>query len=478
MARIQTYINDNNVTLDDKVIGTDAVDNSTKNFTVGDMLDLTTSVLVAGTGIDITGNTISCTVVDTNDIDFVSHVALVGTDLQFTGTGHGFSGAIDLSNLATASFTAGAGIDITNGVISSTIVDTDTNDIDYIDQVILNGNILDFAGIGNAFTGGVDLSQFENIYTAGTGIDITNNVISASAVGAYSYIDNVTLAGTDLIFAGLGSAFGGTIDLSSLATGTTYTAGTNIDITNNVISCTVTDTNTTYAYGAVGAAGNILFALSGSDSTNSVVTMAAGQNITLTDNGNNNFTIAAAGGVTTLAGLSDTTISAPSNNDTLKYNGSAWVNTPAVTSSGPERLVMKIATGQASFNESEIVMASNGSNVANNTVHYNINDLALNGSSFEIANDCTMRIALASYLGSGGQNGNVIFRIYEFSTGSAILVGEAAFVLSNATSAFQPKTFFSYFEGIAGQTFKFTVEAQQSTATIGPGSYIEVEIID
>ena len=62
---------------------------------------------------------------------------------------------------------------------------------------------------------------------------------------------------------------------------------------------TVTGTpndNTTYDFGAAGAAGNINFALTGSDTTNDVVTMQAGTNITLTDNGSNNFTIDAAGG--------------------------------------------------------------------------------------------------------------------------------------------------------------------------------------
>lgn len=57
-----------------------------------------------------------------------------------------------------------------------------------------------------------------------------------------------------------------------------------------------TDTNTTYDFGAAGAAGNINFALSGSDTSNDVVSMQAGTNITLTDNGSNTFTIDAAGG--------------------------------------------------------------------------------------------------------------------------------------------------------------------------------------
>jgi hypothetical protein len=67
-----------------------------------------------------------------------------------------------------------------------------------------------------------------------------------------------------------------------------------------VISSTVTDTNTTYDLGAaeLPGTGNIAIALGGSDSTNDVVTVQAGNNITLTDNGSNVFTIDAATGGT------------------------------------------------------------------------------------------------------------------------------------------------------------------------------------
>ena len=61
--------------------------------------------------------------------------------------------------------------------------------------------------------------------------------------------------------------------------------------------------NTRYDYGAVGAAGNISMAMTGSDATNDVVVMQAGSNITLTDNGSNTFTIDAAipgGGVSSV----------------------------------------------------------------------------------------------------------------------------------------------------------------------------------
>lgn len=93
MARIQTYQNDSVVTVDDKVIGTDAVDNSTKNFTVGDILALgsAATTYTAGTGINIANGVISSTVVDTD-----------------------------------TTYTAGTGINIAGNVISSTVTDTDT----------------------------------------------------------------------------------------------------------------------------------------------------------------------------------------------------------------------------------------------------------------------------------------------------------------------------------------------------------------
>jgi hypothetical protein len=66
------------------------------------------------------------------------------------------------------------------------------------------------------------------------------------------------------------------------------------------ISSTITDTNTTYDLGAaeLPGTGNIAIALGGSDSTNDIVTVQAGNNITLTDNGSNVFTIDAATGGT------------------------------------------------------------------------------------------------------------------------------------------------------------------------------------
>jgi hypothetical protein len=83
------------------------------------------------------------------------------------------------------------------------------------------------------------------------------------------------------------------------------------------------DNNTTYDFGAAGAAGNINLALTGSDATNDVVTIQAGTNITLTDNGSNNFTIDAAGGGgggttgVSIVPSSPISFTGPSSNDTV-----------------------------------------------------------------------------------------------------------------------------------------------------------------
>src|SRR5699024_6295090 len=50
-----------------------------------------------------------------------------------------------------------------------TINSTDTNDIDYVSNVQLNGNLLEFTGVGNATNTSIDLSTF---------VDDTNNYIT------------------------------------------------------------------------------------------------------------------------------------------------------------------------------------------------------------------------------------------------------------------------------------------------------------
>lgn len=193
--------------------------------------------LAGGAGISITENTstntivIENTVTDTNDIDYVSNVALSGSSLDFTGIGNGFNGSVDLSSLSTVetltrlSINAntltyidenGANTDIdlslylddtnlarlvsgtldgatgiatfsrddasTFTVDFSSLIDVDTNDIDYVRTVALNGTSLDFTGVGNAFAGSIDLSSLSGAtYTAGTYLTLTGGAFNHNA---------------------------------------------------------------------------------------------------------------------------------------------------------------------------------------------------------------------------------------------------------------------------------------------------------
>lgn len=278
MARIETYGNDSNVTLDDKVIGTDALDNSTKNFTVGDMLALASSGTV---------------------------------------------------------YTAGTGISIANNVISSTIVDTDTN----------------------------------------------------------NFVSNVALNGTSLDFTGTGGAFNSSIALSSIADQTVTIAGT------NGIAVTGTYPN---------------FSISG-------------------------------------AGVAQT-----------------------------ERLILRATLTSMPLAETDLLFAVTGTNVNTNSMHINNSKLSpqLPGPSFEVGSDCVARVALGAYINPQGHAGQVVFKMYEMSSGVAQIAGEASFDMSNQATTVEALTFFSFFNFIAGEQYKFTVQAVSSQAyVISPGTFIEIEII-
>ena len=112
---------------------------------------------------------------------------------------------------------------------------------------------------------------------------------SVTSVSGTGTVSGLTLTGTVTSSGSL--TLGGTLVLTSsdITTGLGFTP---YDATNP----DGFTSNPSYDYSAVGAAGNINMALSGSDGSNDVVTMQAGSNITLTDNGNNTFTIASTGG--------------------------------------------------------------------------------------------------------------------------------------------------------------------------------------
>ena len=103
----------------------------------------------------------------------LTNVELNGNDLEFTTSGGGFNGSVDLSPIA------GGGV--VDGVISN---------------VTFDGSDLNFTGVNGGFNGNVDISAL------GGGVD--------------GVVSNVVLNGTDLEFTGANGGFNNTVDLSPL----------------------------------------------------------------------------------------------------------------------------------------------------------------------------------------------------------------------------------------------------------------------
>lgn len=80
-------------------------------------------------------------------------------------------------------------------------------------------------------------------YTAGTGIDIDNGVISSTVVDTNNFISNVSLNGTDLEFVGSGGSFNSVVSLASLSSG-----GGETNIVPYSGSTINTDNVSTYAF--------------------------------------------------------------------------------------------------------------------------------------------------------------------------------------------------------------------------------------
>ena len=114
--------------------------------------------------------------------------------------------------------------------------------------------------------------------------DLTNKQISQTYDGLIKTNDEQPISGT---LKTLQDGVGNNLPMQVSTTGVNFTG---------TVTGIPASTDTTYDFGAAGAAGNINFALTGSDASNDIVTMQAGTNITLTDNGSNTFTIDAAGG--------------------------------------------------------------------------------------------------------------------------------------------------------------------------------------
>lgn len=465
MARIENYGNDALVTIDDKVIGTDAVDNSTKNFRVGDIVALATAgtALTAGAGISITNGVISSTIVDTDTNNYISNVALNGTSLDFTGTAPAFNGSVALGAIAdqTVVLTGAGGVAITGTYPNFTI---------------------DGSGISGSITGtGVlnNVPKWTGPSTLGTSliIDDGNGVaIGIQPPAARFHIHNGGASNSTLKLTHTtqaGAQDGMNIALTSIAGQMWLYEPLPLRFaTNNAERFSIDGAGQGwFKYGLRISAGIV-------DSNTTKGT--AGQ--ILSSTGTDIAWINAPSGASTLSALTDTTITTPSSGQYLTYNGTTWVNTPAIAK--PENLILRLnpvtvaIVNNPPAGAQDLYFAGVGAQVKTSSVHINPNDLALaNTQEIEIANDCIVKVSLGAYIDNQGFSGQITFLMYETSTGVATIVGEAQFDLSNQATTVIPTTFFSFFDMLAGETYIFGAYSTQHAMNILSGSFIEFEVI-
>lgn len=167
--------------------------------------------------------------------DYIQTLQLIdnGLTLSSTGVGSAFNTTLDVTSLrlgmvshgylsgnSPSTVYVGGSTPAQNGLVNGDwIIDLDTSNIWYLSNASTNVWIQ-----AQSQGGGIT-------YTAGQGISISNGVISSTVTDTNTFISNVVLNGSDLEFTGTGGAFNGTVSLSSLS-GTTenniiaYTGGT------------------------------------------------------------------------------------------------------------------------------------------------------------------------------------------------------------------------------------------------------------
>ena len=269
---------------DGSVTSTDITDGT---ITATDIANGVIQVYTEGTGVDITNNVVSNTG-DTNASDDIINTTNSGgdvsgtfSDLQIaagavgsteiedgsvtsTDITDGTISATDIANGVIQVYTEGTGVDITNNVVSNT-GDTDASD-DIITTTNSGGDVSGVFSDLQIAAGAVGSTEIEDgsisagdiangviqVYTEGTGVDITNNVVSNTGdTDATNDIINTTNSGGDVsgVFSDLQIAAGavgsteiedGSISAGDIANGViqVYTEGTGVDITNNVVSNT------------------------------------------------------------------------------------------------------------------------------------------------------------------------------------------------------------------------------------------------
>ncbi len=187
----------------------------------------------------------------------------LGNDLplRISTTNVDFTGTVTGDNNTTYDLTAGENLPDAKIILTGSDGTTDEVILQAGTNITLNqtGNTIDISATGG-----------------GAGVTYTISAAQATPTTA-----NITLTGSD--------ASTDTITLS---------AGSNVSLSvvGDIITFAATDTNTTYDLDSVQVGSDVAVTLVGSDTSLDTITLVAGTNVTLTDDGSNNVTIDAAGG--------------------------------------------------------------------------------------------------------------------------------------------------------------------------------------
>jgi len=265
----------------------------------------------------------------------VSNVQLVGNNLNFTGTGGGFNGTVDLSGYDT-SFTVTAdagppqvvndgetlqiigGGDVTTSVAATNVVTVSFTEADTTITNLNAGNLIGrytneaganfdidetITDLSFSTTGANPVLQYTQEdsttqtvqFTAGANMTVVEagGVITftstAGGGGADGVITNVALAGTNLQFTGVAPGFNGNVDLSTLETLTTFGIQVpgGVNPTLEYVDENGNDSDVQFVGGgevSINSAGNVITISSPTpDGSETIVT--AGTNVTVTGTG-------------------------------------------------------------------------------------------------------------------------------------------------------------------------------------------------